>query len=90
MGIDHPDPAARRRGQRSARLGESAAELTSLCPLKTRLRTPITGFDALVIGEPRRVVYHNQYGLIYPLFVCARSGLRGPTEPFSCAQQSRG
>lgn len=27
------------------------------------------GFDAVVVGEPQRVFYDNQFGLIFPLFV---------------------
>ena len=27
------------------------------------------GFDAVVIGEPRRTFYGNQFGLTFPVFV---------------------
>lgn len=33
------------------------------------LEDPERGFDAVVVGEPRRVFYDNQYGLTFPLFV---------------------
>ena len=33
------------------------------------LRDPGRGFDAVVIGEPHRMFYGNQFGLIFPLFV---------------------
>lgn len=33
------------------------------------LRNPRRGFDAVVIGEPHRMFYGNQFGLIFPLFV---------------------
>lgn len=36
--------------------------------LLTRLRDPARGFDAVVIGEPQRAFYGNQYGLTYPVF----------------------
>jgi len=32
------------------------------------LRNPGRGFDAVVIGEPHRAFYGNQYGLTFPLF----------------------
>jgi hypothetical protein len=32
------------------------------------LRDPGRGFDAVVIGEPHRAFYGNQYGLTFPLF----------------------
>jgi hypothetical protein len=32
------------------------------------LRNPQRGFDAVVIGEPHRAFYGNQYGLTFPLF----------------------
>jgi DNA invertase Pin-like site-specific DNA recombinase len=32
------------------------------------LRNPSRGFDAVVIGEPHRAFYGNQYGLTFPLF----------------------
>jgi site-specific DNA recombinase len=33
------------------------------------LRDPNRGFDAVVIGEPHRAFYGNQFGLTFPLFV---------------------
>lgn len=33
------------------------------------LKQPDRGFDAVVIGEPQRAFYGNQYGLTFPLFV---------------------
>jgi site-specific DNA recombinase len=32
------------------------------------LKNPARGFDAVVIGEPHRAFYGNQYGLTFPLF----------------------
>jgi site-specific DNA recombinase len=32
-------------------------------------RNPDRGFDAVVIGEPARAFYGNQFGLTFPLFV---------------------
>ncbi len=43
-----------RRPQASALLGE--------------LRTPARDFDAVVVGEPHRAFYGNQYSLTFPLF----------------------
>ncbi|MFI5845848.1 recombinase family protein [Catenuloplanes sp. NPDC051500] len=37
--------------------------------LLTALKDPHRGFDAIVIGEPQRAFYGNQYGLTFPLFV---------------------
>ena len=36
--------------------------------LLTALRDPGRGFDAVVIGEPQRAFYGNQFGLTFPLF----------------------
>ena len=33
------------------------------------LRRPDRGFEAVVIGEPARAFYGNQFGLTFPLFV---------------------
>jgi site-specific DNA recombinase len=33
------------------------------------LRDPNRGFEAVVIGEPHRAFYGNQFGLTFPLFV---------------------
>ncbi|MGW0662176.1 recombinase family protein [Streptodolium elevatio] len=33
------------------------------------LKDPNRGFDAVVIGEPQRAFYGNQFGLTYPVFV---------------------
>ncbi len=33
------------------------------------LKDPARGFDAVVIGEPQRAFYGNQYGLTFPVFV---------------------
>ncbi|WP_373300414.1 recombinase family protein [Amycolatopsis deserti] len=33
------------------------------------MRDPDRGFDAVVIGEPQRAFYGNQYGLTFPVFV---------------------
>src|SRR5262249_5354033 len=32
------------------------------------LKNPERGFDAVVIGEPQRAFYGNQYGLTFPVF----------------------
>jgi site-specific DNA recombinase len=37
--------------------------------LLTALRDPNRGFEAVVIGEPHRAFYGNQFGLTFPLFV---------------------
>jgi site-specific DNA recombinase len=37
--------------------------------LLAALRNPTRGFDAVVIGEPHRAFYGNQFGLTFPLFV---------------------
>jgi hypothetical protein len=37
--------------------------------LLAALRDPDRGFDAVVIGEPQRAFYGNQFGLTFPLFV---------------------
>ena len=37
--------------------------------LLTALRDPNRGFAAVVIGEPQRAFYGNQFGLTFPLFV---------------------
>lgn len=37
--------------------------------LLAALRDPNRGFDAVVIGEPHRAFYGNQFGLTFPLFV---------------------
>ncbi len=36
--------------------------------LLAELRNPDRGFDAVVIGEPHRAFYGNQYGLTFPVF----------------------
>jgi DNA invertase Pin-like site-specific DNA recombinase len=36
--------------------------------LLAELKNPNRGFDAVVIGEPHRAFYGNQYGLTFPLF----------------------
>ncbi len=36
--------------------------------LLAELKNPGRGFDAVVIGEPHRAFYGNQYGLTFPLF----------------------
>lgn len=36
--------------------------------LLEQLRNPNRGFDAVVIGEPQRAFYGNQYGLTFPVF----------------------
>jgi site-specific DNA recombinase len=36
--------------------------------LLAALKDPARGFDAVVIGEPHRAFYGNQYGLTFPLF----------------------
>ena len=37
--------------------------------LLTALKDPSRGFEAVVIGEPHRAFYGNQFGLVFPLFV---------------------
>lgn len=36
--------------------------------LLAELKNPTRGFDAVVIGEPHRAFYGNQYGLTFPIF----------------------
>ena len=50
------------------------------------LADPDRGFDAVVVGEPQRVFYDNQYGMVAPLFAHYRVGLwvpelGGPVDP---------
>ncbi|WP_462187928.1 recombinase family protein, partial [Frankia sp. CcWB2] len=52
------------------------------------LRNPDRGFDAVVIGEPHRAFYGNQFSLIFPLFTHYRVALwvpevGGPIDPTS-------
>jgi DNA invertase Pin-like site-specific DNA recombinase len=42
------------------------------------LRNPNRGFDAVVIGEPQRTFYGNQFGNTFPVFVHFRIPLWGP------------
>lgn len=59
-------------------------------PESTRLLDALAnadrGFDAVVVGEPQRVFYDNQFGMIWPLFQHYRVGLwipelGGPVDP---------
>ncbi|HDH27385.1 MAG TPA: recombinase family protein, partial [Actinobacteria bacterium] len=43
-----------------------------------RLADPDRGFDAVVIGEPQRAFYGNQFGLTFPVFVHYGVGLWVP------------
>ncbi|MGI5165679.1 recombinase family protein [Spirillospora sp. CA-253888] len=50
------------------------------------LKNPERGFDAVVIGEPQRAFYGNQYSLTFPVFEHFRIGLwvpevGGPIDP---------
>jgi site-specific DNA recombinase len=53
-------------------VGQSRAVAWTLRPESSRLlrapRDPGRGFDAVVVGEPQRMFYDNQYALIFPLF----------------------
>ena len=53
-------------------VGQSRAVAWTLRPESSRLlralRDPGRGFDAVVVGEPQRMFYGNQYALIFPLF----------------------
>ncbi|MFD2415506.1 recombinase family protein [Amycolatopsis pigmentata] len=42
------------------------------------MRDPGRGFDAVVVGEPQRAFYGNQYGLTFPVFVHYGVGLWVP------------
>jgi DNA invertase Pin-like site-specific DNA recombinase len=46
--------------------------------LLAAMRNPDRGFDAIVIGEPQRAFYGNQYGLTFPLLVHYGVGLWVP------------
>lgn len=46
--------------------------------LLAELRNPDRGFDAVVIGEPQRAFYGNQYGLTFPVFEHFRVSLWVP------------
>ena len=46
--------------------------------LLAAMRDDDRGFDAVVIGEPQRAFYGNQYGLTFPLFVHYGVGLWVP------------
>ena len=43
-----------------------------------RVPRPERGFDAVVIGEPQRAFYGNQFGLTFPVFVHYGVGLWVP------------
>jgi site-specific DNA recombinase len=56
--------------------------------LLTALKDPDRGFEAVVIGEPQRAFYGNQYGLTFPVFAHYGVGLwvpevGGPIDPES-------
>ncbi|WP_329245794.1 recombinase family protein [Actinoallomurus sp. NBC_01490] len=56
--------------------------------LLAALEDPDRGFEAVVIGEPQRVFYDNQFGLVFPLFEHFDVGLwvpevGGPIDPDS-------
>ena len=46
--------------------------------LLAQLKDPGRGFEAVVIGEPQRAFYGNQYGLTFPVFVHYGVGLWVP------------
>jgi site-specific DNA recombinase len=46
--------------------------------LLSELKRPDRGFDAVVIGEPQRAFYGNQYSLTFPVFVHYGVGLWVP------------
>jgi site-specific DNA recombinase len=48
------------------------------CALLDALSDPFRGFDAVVIGEPHRAFYGNQFGNTFPLFVHYRVPLWVP------------
>jgi len=55
-----------------ARAGAEAARLLEA------FKDPARGFEAVVIGEPQRAFYGNQFGLTYPVFVHYAVGLWVP------------
>jgi site-specific DNA recombinase len=46
--------------------------------LLTALADPARGFDAVVVGEPQRAFYGNQFGNTFPLFAHYRVPLWVP------------
>lgn len=48
------------------------------CRLLKALADPGRGFDAVLVGEPQRVFYDNQYGMVAPLFAHYRVPLWVP------------
>src|SRR5664279_2081226 len=63
-------------------IGQSRSLPWKRRPEATRLleafRDPERGFDAVVIGEPQRAFYGNQFGLTFPVFVHFGVGLWVP------------
>jgi site-specific DNA recombinase len=63
-------------------IGQSRSLPWKRRPEATRLldafRDPRRGFDAVVIGEPQRAFYGNQFGLTFPVFVHFGIGLWVP------------
>ena len=60
--------------------------------LLAELKTPQRSFDAVVIGEPQRAFYGNQFGLTFPIFVHYGVSLwvpevGGPIDPESEAHE---
>lgn len=60
--------------------------------LLTDLANPDRGFDAVVVGEPQRAFYGNQFGLTFPLFEHYRVPLwvpevGGPIDPANEAHE---
>lgn len=54
------------------------------------VKSPLRGFDAVVIGEPQRAFYGSQFGMTFPVFVHYGVGLwvpevGGPIDPGSDA-----
>lgn len=56
------------RAETSVKQAAEARQTERLIERLDVVKNPGRGFDAVVIGEPHRAFYGNQYGLTFPLF----------------------